>query len=204
MNKLAVSAPFQVGGFSFSPEQLSVIGSLAAEGTDIEMTPFKQLYVTVEEVRTESAKKVLESAGLIVLPAGLYTKNLQACNFCKGSEEAGLDFALKLDKAVAGISVPTPIKIGYAGCALGTSEPLTKEISVVKMRNTYNVYVGGDAKGIKPVLAELLISELDEDQVIGVVIKLVQFYKQIAKGKEKFRKFVDWITIDKLKETVAS
>ncbi|MDQ0886919.1 hypothetical protein QFZ81_002007 [Paenibacillus sp. V4I9] len=27
-----------------------------------------------------------------------------------------------LNKAISGIETPTPLKIGYAGCALGTSE----------------------------------------------------------------------------------
>jgi hypothetical protein len=57
--------------------------------------------------------------------------------------------AALLDRAIVGKEVPSPLKIGYAGCALGTSEPLLKDIAVVKMNDVYDIYVGGEAKGIK-------------------------------------------------------
>ncbi|MNP55452.1 Nitrite reductase [NAD(P)H] [compost metagenome] len=97
------------------------------------------------------------------------------------------------------MQTPSPLKIGYAGCALGTSEPLLKDISVVKMRNTFDIYVGGEPKGIKASFAQLLLTSLSEDDVVSVVSKLVYYYKEHAKGKEKFSKFVQRISIEHLK-----
>lgn len=197
--KIAVSVNPEVGGTVFSPEQLAAIGSASSPDAPIEMTPFKQLYVTVEEKDAEEAEQRLKRAGLLVLPSGFYTKNLQACNFCKGPDEAGLALARKLDEAVAGLEVPAPIKIGYAGCPLGTSEPLSKDVSVVKMRDTYDIYLGGDAKGIKPVWAQLFMAGVPEDRVIGIVLGIIETYRKLAKGKEKFRKFIDRVNMDTLR-----
>ncbi|MFS0873657.1 MULTISPECIES: hypothetical protein [Paenibacillus] len=119
------------------------------------MTPFKQLYI---EVSVESERIItdnLRSIGLEVNPAGFATKSLIACTFCRGAEDTGLDIAQKLNKAIAGILTPTPLKVGYAGCALGTSEPLLRDIGIVKMKEKFDIYVGGDPKGIKASLAEL-------------------------------------------------
>jgi precorrin-3B C17-methyltransferase len=145
---------------------------------------------------------VLQSAGVRVLPAGFVTKNLQACHFCRGAEDAGLDLALELDAAITGLDVPVPIKIGYAGCALGTSEPLTKDISVVKMRDVFDIYIGGEAKGIKPVFAQLFMEKVPKEQIAPIVLGIIGYYRDNAKGKEKFRKFIDRMTLENIKKAV--
>ncbi|GGH21133.1 nitrite reductase [Paenibacillus segetis] len=201
--KIAVSPPIQVGGSLFTPEQLATIG--AALGTDakIEMTPFKQLYLEVPLEQQMLITEELRRSGMEVHPAGFVTKSLIACNFCKGAEEAGLEVARRLNQSIAGIETPMPLKIGYAGCALGTSEPLLKDISVVKMRNTYEIFVGGEPKGLKTSIAQSLVSGLTEDQIVSVVTTLIQFYKDNAKGKEKFKKFIDRVTLEQLQQLIA-
>jgi len=197
--KIAIAPAIQVGGSLFTPEQLAIIGTIVGTDAKIEMTPFKQLYIEIPLERREFIMEELQRAGLEVHPTGFVTKSLIACNFCKGAEEAGLDTAKELNTAIAGIETPTPIRVGYAGCALGTSEPLLKEIGVVKMRDRFDIYVGGEAKGLKASLAKLLVSGLSEAQLIPVITRLIDYYKLNAKGKEKFNRFVDRITLEQLK-----
>ncbi|KAA1188666.1 nitrite reductase [Paenibacillus sp. B2(2019)] len=203
ITKIAVAPPIQVGGSLFTPEQLATIGAIVGTNARIEMTSFKQLYLEVPLEHREEIVEQLERTGLEVYPAGFVTKSLIACNFCKGAEEAGLAVAQKLNQSIAGIETPMPLKIGYAGCALGTSEPLLKDISVVKMRNTYEVFIGGEPKGLKTSIAQSLRSGLSEDQLIPVILSLINYYKANAKGKEKFRKFIDRTTIELLQQVVA-
>lgn len=201
--KMAVSPAIQVGGSLFKPEQLAKIGTLVGSHAKIEMTSFKQLYVEVPVDQHDAIKEELERSGLEVYPAGFATKALIACNFCKGEEEAGLETARILNQAIAGIETPTPMKIGYAGCALGTSEPLLKDIGVVKMRDKFDIYVGGEPKGIKAATAELLRSGVSREQLVQVITNIIDFYKEHAKGKEKFSKFVNRLTLEQLKEIAA-
>ncbi|KTD84461.1 nitrite reductase [Paenibacillus etheri] len=203
ITKIAVAPSIQVGGSLFTPEQLTTIGAILGMNAKIEMTSFKQLYLEVPLEQREVIVEQLERIGLEVYPTGFVTKSLIACNFCKGAEEAGLAVAQKLNQSIAGIETPMPLKIGYAGCALGTSEPLLKDISVVKMRNTYEVFVGGEPKGLKTSIAQSLRSGLTEDQLIPVILSLINYYKANAKGKEKFKKFIDRMTIELLKQVVA-
>jgi len=197
---IAVAPPLQVGGTLFTPEQLSAIGTIVGQDAKIEMTPFKQMYVQIPVERRDAIQAALEQAGLEVYPAGFVSKSLIACNFCKGAEDAGLETAHKLNRAIAGIDTPTPLKIGYAGCALGTSEPLFKDIGVVKMRDTFDIYVGGEPKGIKVAAAQLLLSGLQEQQLVPAITRIIHFYRAEAKGKEKFSKFVNRMTLMKLQE----
>lgn len=197
---IAVSSPVQVGGSLFTAEQLLAISKLMDPDQQIEMTPFKQLYIEIPVESQETATQNLRSVGLEVNPAGVATKSLIACNFCRGPEDAGLDIAQKLNQAIAGILTPTPLKVGYAGCALGTSEPLLRDIGIVKMKDKFDIYVGADSKGIKASLAQLFLTGLTEEQVIPTVLKLIDYYKAHAKGKEKFSKFVHRISIEQLKQ----
>jgi precorrin-3B C17-methyltransferase len=198
--KIAVTPAIQVGGSIFTPEQLVKIGIVAGPDAKIEMTTFKQLYVEVPVDRRDAIKVELERSGLEVYPAGFTTKSLIACNFCRGAEDAGLETARILNQAIAGIETPTPIKIGYAGCALGTSEPLLKDIGVIKMRDTFDIYVGGEPKGLKTSIAKLLVPGLTEDRLVPVITAIIDYYKANAKGKEKFSKFVDRISLELLQQ----
>jgi precorrin-3B C17-methyltransferase len=198
--KIAVTPAIQVGGSIFTPEQLVKIGIVAGPDAKIEMTTFKQLYVEVPVDRRDAIKVELERSGLEVYPAGFTTKSLIACNFCRGAEDAGLETARILNQAIAGIETPTPIKIGYAGCALGTSEPLLKDIGVIKMRDTFDIYVGGEPKGLKTSIAKLLVPGLTEDRLVPVITAIIDYYKANAKGKEKFSKFVDRVSLEQLQQ----
>ncbi|MFS0728404.1 nitrite reductase [Paenibacillus sp. 1P07SE] len=204
LKKFAVTPGFGVGGTLFQPRQLALIGEIVGIDAQIEMTPFKQLYVAVDEVRIEEVKQQLRQAGLDVQEAGFYTKNLIACNFCRGEQEAGLDVAKTLDQVVVGHPVPSPLKIGYAGCALGTSEPLLKDIAVVKMRDTFDLYVGGEAKGLKARLAQLLLSGLTADQLNPILLILIRDFQQNGKKKETYARYTDRMTLDRLREIVES
>jgi len=203
VQKFAVTPGFEVGGTVFKPEQLATLGRIVGEDAKIELTTFKQLYVAMEEERLEDVQDALRGVGLQVLPAGFYTKSLIACNFCKGAEEAGLDIAKALDEAISGHEVPSPLKIGYAGCALGTSEPLLKDIAVVKMKDAFDIYVGGEAKGLKAQLAKPFMSGVKEEQVIPIVSRLIAMFQEQGKKKEKFGKFVERMTMESLREMSA-
>jgi NAD(P)H-nitrite reductase large subunit len=202
IKKLAVTPGFGVGGFLFSSEQLATLGSIVGEDAEIEMTNFGQLYIAMDEHRIDDVKEQLRKTGLKIQPAGFYSKNLIACNFCRGAEEAGLEVAEILDNAISGHATPSPLKIGYAGCALGTSEPLLKDIAVIKMRNTFDIYVGGEPKGLKAVLGQQFMSGLKENQLVPIVMTLIKYYQSNGKKKEKFSKFVKRVNVDKLREEV--
>jgi precorrin-3B C17-methyltransferase len=198
--KIAISPAIQLGGSLFTPNQLVQIGTIVGTDAKVEMTTFKQLYAEVQIERREAIKEELERNGLEVNPAGFVTKSLIACNFCKGDEEAGVETAKALNQAIAGIETPTPLKIGYAGCALGTSEPLIKDIGVIKMRDKFNIYVGGESKGLKTSFAQLLREGVTEEQLIPAITAIIDYYKEHAKGKEKFNKFVDRISLEQLQQ----
>ncbi|MGM1045573.1 MAG: nitrite reductase [Bacillota bacterium] len=204
VKKFAVTPGFEVGGTIFRPEQLAVLGSTVGPDALIEMTTFKQLYVAMDEERISEVQEQLKQVGLEVHPAGFVSKSLITCNFCRGAEDAGLDVAKRLDEAVADHEVPSPLKIGYAGCALGTSEPLLKDIAVVKMKDVFDIYIGGEPKGIKANIAQLFMKGVTEEQLLPIILRLISIFQENGKKKETYSRFVKRMTPEKLHELVNS
>ncbi|TFE24959.1 nitrite reductase [Cohnella luojiensis] len=202
--KIAVAPRIGVGGSLFTAEQWKSIGDVLHADAKIEFTTFKQLYIDIEEDHFDETKEKLVEAGLEVYPTGFFSKNLIACNFCRGAEEAGLSVALKLNEIVAGHAVPSPLKVGYAGCANATSEPLFKDIGIVKMKAGFNIYVGGEGKSIKASLAQILFENVQEIQLIPIVERLISYYQQNGKTKERYSRFVQRMTLERLKEEIIS
>jgi precorrin-3B C17-methyltransferase len=198
--KIAVTPGFEVGGSLFTSKQLAQIGLISGENAKIELTTFKQLYVELQEERAVEVTEKLIEVGLEIYPAGFVTKSLITCNFCRGAEDAGLEIAERLNQAIAGIETPSPLKIGYAGCALGTSEPLLKDIGIVKMKDSFDVYIGGEPKSIKPAFAMMFASGVPADNLIPVVLGLIDYFKNHGKKKEKFSKFTQRIAMETLRD----
>ncbi|WP_238402851.1 nitrite reductase [Paenibacillus mesophilus] len=202
--KIAVAPAIGAGGSLFSADQWKAIGEALGKEAKVEFTSFKQLYVDIEVERADEVKNALLAAGLEIYPVGFFTKNLIACNFCRGAEEAGLAIALQLNEAVAGQEVPSPLKVGYAGCANATSEPLFQHIGVVKMKNGFDIYVGGEGKSIKASVGLLMLEDVPENAVVAVVQRLIAVYKENARKKERFSRFVQRITLERLRELVST
>lgn len=144
--KLAVN-----GGISFgaklNAKQLVVIAEYMNDGDELELTTFQQLYIEVLEREVELVKEKFAEVGLACYSVGNFVKSLRTCNFCKGAEEEGMPVAVELNKRIAGKQVPFTLRPAYTGCPVGCGEPLVNDIGVMKVKDGYDLYIGGKAKG---------------------------------------------------------
>lgn len=201
--KFAVSPDIQVGGRRFSTTDFSLIAELVGANADIELTTLQQLIVEMDEDRVEQAKEALHAQGLRVYEVGFVVKNLVVCNFCKGAEVEGLDAARMLDDAVAGQPVPFPLRVGYSGCPNACGESLSKDIGVVKIKNSFHVYVGGETKTLKATAGELLVDCISEGVLPEVVNQIIEIYRENGKKRERFSNFVRRYSVDVLREKLS-
>ena len=113
------------------------------------------------ESKLELVKENFKEAGLSCYPVGGDVKSLRTCNFCKGEEEEeGMPVAKELNRRIAGKAVPFTLKVAYTGCTIGCGEPMLSEIGIMKMKDHYNLYVGGKAKGKDAEVGSLLMDNL--------------------------------------------
>ena len=198
-NKIKVAVNGGIGfGAKLNSKQLLTLSKYIAENEELELTTFQQLYIEIPEVKRSEIFKEFKSVGLECYPVGNFIKSLRTCNFCKGEEEEGMPVAKELNRRIAGNAVPFPLKVAYTGCPIGCGEPMLSDIGVMKIRDHYNLYVGGKAKGKDAEVGTLLKENLPEEELYETVEKIIAIYSQIGKKRETFYKFLKRIGRDQL------
>ncbi|KQL36102.1 nitrite reductase [Psychrobacillus sp. FJAT-21963] len=200
--KLAVN-----GGISFgaklNAKQLAVIVEYMSDSHELELTTFQQLYIEIPESKLKLVEEKFKEVGLSCYPVGNFVKSLRTCNFCKGSEEEGMPVAIELNKRIAGKPVPFTLRPAYTGCPIGCGEPLINDIGIMKVKNGYDLYIGGKAKGKDAQIGTLLMEQLMPEQLYKVVEKIIHIYAEQGKKRETFIKFINRFGFENLKNEVA-
>ena len=202
MVKIAVN-----GGISFGAmlngKQLLAIAEYLNDGDELELTTFQQLYIEVPESNVEQVKESFREVGLSCYPVGNFTKSLRTCNFCKGEEEEGMPVAIELNKRIAGKPVPFTLRPAYTGCPVGCGEPLVNDIGVMKIRNGYDLYIGGKAKGKDAQMGVLFMEQLFPKQLYEAVEKIIDIYSEHGKKREPFSRFINRFGLENLRSQIA-
>jgi precorrin-3B C17-methyltransferase len=199
--KLAIN-----GGISFgsklNAKQLLTIAKYLEDETELELTTFQQLYIEIPEETKDKIIKEFEQVGLHCYPVGNFVKSLRTCNFCQGAEEEGMPIAIELNKRIAGIPVPFTLKPAYTGCPIGCGEPLMNDIGVMKIKDHYQLYVGGKSKGRDAKTGQLLLDNLSPEELYAVIEKMIHLYNEQGKKREPFYKFIDRVGKDLILDQV--
>jgi precorrin-3B C17-methyltransferase len=199
--KIAVNGGINFGS-KLSAKQLVTIAKYLDEEQEIEVTTFQQIYMEVPEEKKDEVIKEFESVGLHCYPVGNFVKSLRTCNFCKGAEEEGMPVAIELNKRIAGIPVPFTLKPAYTGCPVGCGEPLLNDIGVMKIKDHFNLYVGGKSKGKDAEVGYLLLENLSPEELYIYVEKMIQLYVEQGKKREAFHKFINRLGKDLILEQI--
>ncbi|CAH0343803.1 MULTISPECIES: nitrite reductase [unclassified Bacillus (in: firmicutes)] len=182
------------GGIGFgsrlNSKQLLTIAKYMNEDEELELTTFQQIYIEIPEAQQFEIIDEFTRVGLQCYPVGNYVKSLRTCNFCKGEEEEGMPVAKELNRRIAGIPVPFTLKVAYTGCPVGCGEPMLSDIGVMKIREHYNLYAGGKAKGKDAEVGTLLLENLTPEELYAAVENMIDVYSQIGKKREPFFKFL--------------
>ena len=200
--KIAVNGGINFGA-KLNAKQLLLLAKYMGDQEELELTTFQQLYIEIPEEKKDEIITEFTEAGLSCYPVGNYVKSLRTCNFCKGFEEEGMPVAIELNKRIAGIPVPFTLKPAYTGCPIGCGEPLINDIGVMKIRDTYNLYIGGKSKGKDAAVGSLIKEKLTPDELYVSVEKIINLYREQGKKREQFQKFVNRIGIEALSEYIS-
>ncbi|ARD47535.1 nitrite reductase [Sporosarcina sp. P33] len=199
--KLAVN-----GGISFgaklNAKQLLVLADILGD-QELELTTFQQLYIEVLERDVDLIQMKFSEVGISCYRVGNYVKSLRHCNFCKGAEEEGMPVAIELNNRIAGRPVPFTLRPAYTGCPIGCGEPLVNDIGVIKSRNGYDLYIGGNAKGAYAKTGALFLEQVQPEELYSAVDKVIDFYVENGKKREPFYKFVNRFGVERIKQEIA-
>ena len=142
------------------------------------------------------------SAGAAV---GLCVRSIRACpgtTFCKLGKTDALGLGMALDARYHGVQLPGKLKMAVSGCNLNCAESSVRDIGLVGKPDGWMISIGGNV-GAKPRIGQELIDGLDDPQVLNVVEKVVQYYRENAKKGERLGKMIDRVGLNAFKEIVA-
>jgi precorrin-3B C17-methyltransferase len=199
--KLAVNAGIGFGA-KLTASQLITLANYIKEDSEIELTTFQQLYIEVLESQIDCVKEEFKKVGLMTYPVGAYVKSLRTCGFCKGAEEEGMPVAIELNKRIAGKEVPWPLRPAYTGCQNACGEPLINDIGVIKVKDNYDVYIGGKAMGENARTATKFRENLSPEELFETVDRLLDVYKAHGKRREAFWKFINRFGFENLQKEI--
>jgi nitrite reductase (NADH) large subunit len=143
------------------------------------------------------------------MPSGhAYAKAFRTCKTCVGTEfcrygvgdSTGLGIAI--EKRFQGLESPHKMKLATAGCPRNCSEATTKDVGAVAIEGgRWEIYVGGGA-GSKVRKGDVLCTVATHDEVLRIIGRFMQHYREHARYLERTYDFVERLGISYLKEVL--
>ena len=139
------------------------------------------------------------------MPSGhAYAKAFRTCKTCVGTEfcrygvgdSTGLGIAI--EQRFQGLESPHKMKLATAGCPRNCSEATTKDLGAVAIEGgRWEIYIGGGA-GSKVRKGDLLCTVSSHEDVLRVMGRFMQYYREHARYLERTYDFVERVGIREL------
>ncbi|WP_413742893.1 nitrite reductase large subunit NirB [Sodalis sp. RH15] len=138
-----------------------------------------------------------------------YGKSLRTVKSCVGSTwcrfgvQDSTALAIRLENRYKGLRSPHKFKMGVSGCTRECAEAQGKDIGVIATDKGWNLYVCGNG-GMKPRHGDLFASDLDADQLIRTIDRVLMFYIRTAGRLQRTSTWLDNLEggVDYLKEVI--
>ena len=143
------------------------------------------------------------------MPSGCaYAKRYRTCKSCVGTEFCrfgvgdSTTLAIQIEHRFQGIDSPAKLKLGTAGCPRNCSEAMVKDVGAVAVEGgKWEIYVGG-AAGAHVRKGDILCVVDTHEEVICVMGRFIQYYRNHAKYLERTYAFVPRLGIDKIRSVL--
>jgi len=127
---------------------------------------------------------------------------IQACpgtDLCRYGVQDSLGLGIDLEKRFYDMKFPAKLKIGVSGCPFCCGESYVRDIGIVGKKKGWTLIFGGNS-GRKPRIGDVLAEDLEKDVLLKMTEKLLVYYRDNAKKRERTAQFADRIGIDELKK----
>ncbi|BBD09857.1 NAD(P)/FAD-dependent oxidoreductase [Desulfovibrio ferrophilus] len=156
-------------------------------------------------IREEDIESIWDDLGRDIGRATeLCVHYVQACPgtaVCRLGVQDSLGMGNELEPKYLGVDFPAKVKMGVSGCPLSCAESKLRDIGLVGKRGGFTVYFGGNA-GNKPRIADEIAVDLEREQALELVDKLLAYYKDNARKRERTARFAERVGIEAIKDAV--
>ncbi len=129
---------------------------------------------------------------------------VQACpgtDVCQFGLQDSLGLGKKIEEFFIGMDLPAKVKIGVSGCPFCCGESYVRDIGVFGKKRGWSLVVGGSSAR-RPRIGDLMRENLTEQEVIPLVKRVLEYYRDHAQKRERLAKLVDRIGIEDVKDAL--
>ena len=129
---------------------------------------------------------------------------VQACPgtaVCSFGLQDSLGLGAKIEEFFLGMDLPAKVKIGVSGCPFCCGESFVRDIGVLGTKKGWNLIVGGSSTR-RPRVGDLICEALAEEEVIPLIKRTLEYYRDNGKKRERMARFVDRIGIENVKDAL--
>ena len=163
--------------------------------------------IAVVGIKEEDIDQVWQELGMKPGAAvGLCVRSVRACpgnTFCRIGQQDALGMGMKLDEIYHGMALPGKFKMSVSGCHLNCAESWLRDVGLFGKPKGWTLVIGGNV-GAEPRIAEELLVELNDEQALEAIEKVIAYYKENAKKGERLGKMIDRIGLTPFKQAVSS
>jgi len=156
-------------------------------------------------IKKDDVDKIWEDLGMDVGKATeLCLHYVQACPgtaVCKFGVQDSLGLAMEIEKFFSGMDLPAKVKIGVSGCPFCCGESFVRDIGILGKKKGWTFIVGGSSAR-RPRIGDVLVEDLSGEEIINLTKKILEYYQDKAKKRERMARFVDRIGIENMKEAI--
>jgi NAD(P)H-nitrite reductase large subunit len=138
-------------------------------------------------LRAEDLDQVWAELGMVPGAAiGLCVRSVKICpgtDYCRIGMQDAVGVGLKLDDKYHGMALPYKFKMGVSGCPNNCSESSIKDIGLTGMQKGWRVLAGGFVSGLKPRLADVIATGLNNEEALALVDKIIDWFRDQGKPK---------------------
>lgn len=130
---------------------------------------------------------------------------VQACPgtaVCKYGRQDSLGLGLEIENFFYDYELPAKLKIGVSGCPFCCGESYVRDIGIIGKKKGWIVTFGGNSAG-RPRIADVLAENIGKEEVLSLVKKILDFYKDNGKKKERTARFVERMGIEEIQKRLA-
>jgi nitrite reductase (NADH) large subunit len=143
------------------------------------------------------------------MPSGhAWGKSYRTCKSCIGTDHCrfglgdSMGLATKIERRFRGIDSPGKLKLATAGCPRNCSEAYVKDVGLVAVEGgRWEIHVGG-AAGSHVRKGDLLCVVDSHEDALLLTGRFMQYYREIAKFKERTHSFVERIGMSRIRAIV--
>jgi NAD(P)H-nitrite reductase large subunit len=155
----------------------------------------------------EVAEKIWQELGQTAgpkKPVGIHY--IQACpgvKWCKYGRQDSLGLGRRIEEALLDIPLPAKTKIGISSCQFNCCESYIRDLGMFGTTKGWTLVFGGNGGGC-PRIGDVVGEKLDEDQVIILATKCLDFFRKNARRMERTGRLMRRTPLEKLKEFLNS